>query len=58
MALTPHDKAYDKAQARLAQDAACRYQQPDWGTEDPHTRDAYDRQLAETMPVRGRKNRR
>ncbi|WP_157249696.1 hypothetical protein [Nonomuraea typhae] len=57
MAQTPHDQAYDRAQARLTRDAARRYQQPDWGAEDPRARDAYDRELARTMPVRGQERR-
>ncbi|MFI7469977.1 hypothetical protein [Nonomuraea sp. NPDC049646] len=58
MSQTPRDKAYDQAQGRLTRDAEHRYQQPGWGTEDPRAREAYDRELSQTMPVIGRRGRR
>ncbi|MEW1837506.1 hypothetical protein AB0392_06065 [Nonomuraea angiospora] len=54
----PRDQAYDRAQSRLTRDAAHRYQQPDWGRENPRTRQAYDRELSQSMPVIGRRGRR
>jgi hypothetical protein len=55
MSQTPHDAAYDRAQSRLTRDAARRYQQPDWGQENPDVREAYDRELSNSMPVIGGK---
>ncbi|WP_219504678.1 hypothetical protein [Nonomuraea ceibae] len=58
MSQTPRDKAYDKAQARLTREAESRYQAPDWGSEDPRAREAYDRELSRTTPVGGQRGRR
>ncbi|WP_219498566.1 hypothetical protein [Nonomuraea ceibae] len=58
MSQAPRDKKYDQAQARLVRDASRSYQTPDWGTENPRTREAYDRELARTLRANGRKSRR
>lgn len=53
--MTPKDRAYDQAQARLVRRGADRYQRVDSGQENPKARAEDDRQLSESMPVNGKK---